>query len=57
MLAAILGGVVAVTVIAAVTVLGWHGTLDGQTIASLFGTVIGGGVGGVVGHSIGKASS
>jgi hypothetical protein len=42
---AILGTVVAVTVVAAVTVLGWHGTLDGQTVAGLFGALIGGGAG------------
>lgn len=50
-LTAILGTVVAVAVIAAVTVLGWHGTMDGQTVAGLFGAVIGGGAAGATaGH-------
>lgn len=40
---AVIGGVIAVCVIAAATTLGIHGTLDGQTIAGLFGALIGGG--------------
>lgn len=51
--AAILGTIVAVAVVGAVTVLGWHGTLDGETVAGLFGMLIGGGVtgGSVAAHT------
>ena len=47
----IIGAAVAICVVAAVTVLGWHGTLDGQTVASLYGAIIGGGVVGA-GHAL-----
>lgn len=39
----ITGAVVAICVVAGVVVLGIHGTLDGQTVAAIFGAIIGGG--------------
>lgn len=52
----ITGTVTALAVIAAVTVLAWHGTINGEATVGIFATIIAGG-GAVAAHAAGVASA
>lgn len=49
-LSSIVTAVTTIVVIAAVSVLTWHGDISGEAAVGIFGTVLGGGVVGVTNH-------
>lgn len=53
----VVGGVIALAIVGSLTVLGYHGTVDGKTISDLYFVLAGGAAGGVVGHVVAKSSA